>query len=173
MTPSTPSSPPTSGGPDEETASTGKAGDVRLVFARSWAEFPEQTPPDSVTSFLHHALGQFGDDPAHIARGIADALSADPPGRGFVLLALDGDRLVGALVMLRTGMKGYVPENLLLYVAVDPDQRGRGVGSRLCREAAAACEGEVKLHVEYDNPAKRLYERLGFVNKYAEMRLRP
>jgi len=25
--------------------------------------------------------------------------------------------------------------------------------------------------VEYDNPAKRLYERLGFRSRYAEMRL--
>ncbi|MDK2978441.1 MAG: hypothetical protein PWP52_1155, partial [Bacteroidales bacterium] len=31
---------------------------------------------------------------------------------------------------------------------------------------------DVKLHVEYDNPAKRLYERLGMTTKYAEMRLK-
>jgi ribosomal protein S18 acetylase RimI-like enzyme len=167
------SSSPLVGGADEDASSPRDAGDVRLVFVRAWTDFPESNPPDTVTSFLHRSLGRFGDDPAYIARGVSDALSPDPPGRGFVLLALDGDRLVGALVMLRTGMKGYVPENLLLYVAVDPDERGRGVGSRLCREAAAACDGEVKLHVEYDNPAKRLYERLGFKNKYAEMRLSP
>lgn len=159
-------------GTDEGASRVRDANDIRLVFARSRTEFPESAAPDTVARFLHGALGRFGDDPAHIARGMSDALSATPPGRGFVLLALDGDRLVGALVMLRTGMSGYVPENLLLYVAVDPRERGRGVGSRLCREAAAACEGDVKLHVEYDNPAKRLYERLGFENKYAEMRLR-
>jgi len=166
------SSPPVGGGSDEDASSPQGAGDVRLVFARSWSEFPESASPDSVASFLYRALGRFGDDPADIARGMSDALSPAPPGRGFVLLAMDGDRLVGALLMLRTGMSGYVPENLLLYVAVDPEERGRGVGSRLCREAAAACDGDVKLHVEYDNPAKRLYERLGFENKYAEMRLR-
>lgn len=29
------------------------------------------------------------------------------------------------------------------------------------------------LHVEPDNPAKRLYEREGFTNKYLEMRYHP
>ncbi len=77
---------------------------------------------------------------------------------------------LGALVMLRTGMKGYVPENILLFVAVDPSARGEGLGSRLVKHAIALCDGNVKLHVEYENPAKRLYERLGFTNKYAEMR---
>lgn len=157
---------------DAESGATAGPEGVQLHFARAWTEFPEPTPPDEVARFLHRALGKFGDAPEHIARGMSDALSPAPPGRGFVLLALDGDRLVGALVMLRTGMSGYVPENLLLYVAVDPEARGRGIGSRLCREAAAACDGDVKLHVEYDNPAKRLYERLGYENKYAEMRLR-
>lgn len=143
---------------------------VDLRFVRSWDQFPPGISPDDVIDFLHHALGRFGDDRDHVARGVADALGETPPGCGFLLLALDEDRIVGALVMLRTGMKGYIPENLLLYVAVDPDQRGRGLGGRICREAIAATEGETKLHVEYDNPAKRLYERLGFENKYAEMR---
>ena len=39
--------------------------------------------------------------------------------------------------------------------------------------AARLTEGDLALHVEYDNPAKRLYERLGFRSKYAEMRYQP
>lgn len=72
--------------------------------------------------------------------------------------------------MLNTGMKGYVPENLLLFVAVSPSMRNRGIGAKLVRKAIEISDGNVKLHVEYENPAKRLYERLGFTNKYAEMR---
>jgi ribosomal protein S18 acetylase RimI-like enzyme len=144
--------------------------EIRLCFVREWDESPANVTPDDVTRFLSRSLKPFDDPPEDIARGVADALSPAPPGNGFVLLALSGDRLVGSLVMLKTGMKGYVPENLLLYVAVDPEHRGKGIGGRLCREAKKAVEGVVKLHVEYDNPAKRLYERLGFENKYAEMR---
>ena len=71
---------------------------------------------------------------------------------------------------MKSGMSGYVPEHILLFVTVDPAARGRGIGGRLIRRSIAECPGDVKLHVEHDNPAKRLYERLGFTAKYAEMR---
>ncbi len=50
-------------------------------------------------------------------------------------------------------------------LALLPDCRGRGIGSALMRELmteAAALDKLVSLHVEDFNPAKRLYERLGF-----------
>lgn len=72
--------------------------------------------------------------------------------------------------MLSTHMSGYVPPNLLLYVAVSPSRRGRGIGGELVARSLDRCRGPVKLHVEYDNPARRLYERLGFESRYAEMR---
>jgi len=53
---------------------------------------------------------------------------------------------------------------------VDPKSRGCGIGRKLIRQALSRCAGDIKLHVEYDNPAIRLYERLGFSSKYAEMR---
>jgi len=93
----------------------------------------------------------------------------DHPG-GFVVLGMEEDELLGAAVIHHTPWSGYVPENMLLFIGVRPEHRGQGLGRALIEEALAHCEGDVKLHVEYDNPAKRLYERLGFTSKYAEMR---
>ena len=45
-----------------------------------------------------------------------------------------------------------------------------GLGRRIVERAIEHADGDVKLHVEYDNPARRLYERIGFSSKYAEMR---
>jgi GNAT superfamily N-acetyltransferase len=89
---------------------------------------------------------------------------------GFVQLARYRGELAGALLMLHTGMTGYVPPNILLFVTVDPALRGKGIGAAIIERSFAECEGDIKLHVEYDNPAKRLYERLGMTTKYAEMR---
>jgi ribosomal protein S18 acetylase RimI-like enzyme len=44
------------------------------------------------------------------------------------------------------------------------------VGRQIIDRALSECEGAVKLHVERDNPARRLYERFGFTNTYLEMR---
>lgn len=56
----------------------------------------------------------------------------------------------------------------LVDVALLPDFRGRGVGTeliqRLFSEAAPAGKA-VTIHVEIFNPARALYERLGFVSK--------
>jgi ribosomal protein S18 acetylase RimI-like enzyme len=73
--------------------------------------------------------------------------------------------------MNKTGMSGYIPENILVYIAVDAEQRGKGIGGKLMKMAMKMAKGAIALHVEPDNPAKKLYERLGFTNKYLEMRL--
>ncbi|MCB9367061.1 MAG: GNAT family N-acetyltransferase [Calditrichaeota bacterium] len=111
------------------------------------------------------------DRPEDIRRGLDYAFSKAEGKGGFLMLAEQEGKLAGALLMLDTGMGGYVPENLLLFVSMDPALRGKGVGSQLIERSFAECKGAIKLHVDYDNPAKRLYERLGFKNKYAEMRL--
>lgn len=139
-------------------------------MARKDEDFPAYLDRQKLARFLHTSLKPFEDPVTDILNGIDYALSAEPGKGGFILVAEVDGQLAGALVMLRTGMKGYVPENLLLFVAVSPSLRRKGVGVRLVREAVQVSDGDVKLHVEHANPAKRLYYRLGFTNEYAEMR---
>ncbi len=150
--------------------SSGAAG-PRLLFVSTPQQLPHFLTPDGLAVFLHEHMKPYQDTLADTLRGIEDALTDRPAPGGFVLLACAESRPVGALVMLGTGMRGYVSEHLLLFVAVDRRWRGRGLGAELVRRAAARCEGDIKLHVEHDNPAKRLYERLGFCSKYEDMRL--
>ncbi len=143
---------------------------IRIEVVRTPEQLAEIVDEEDLVSFLHRSLVPFEDEPRDIRRGIRHAIGEEGNGPGFVLLALEEEEVRGALVMLDTGMSGFVPENLLLYLAVDPDTRGSGIGGRLCRTAVEEAPGQVALHVEYDNPARRLYERLGFETKYAEMR---
>jgi ribosomal protein S18 acetylase RimI-like enzyme len=50
-------------------------------------------------------------------------------------------------------------------IALIPEQRGRGLGGALLRgllDEAAGSGRPVRIHVERGNPARRLYDRLGF-----------
>lgn len=120
--------------------------------------------------FLFTHLDRFGDPKEDINRCLDYAFSDNKAEGGFALAAYYEGKLVGALIMNRTGMSGYIPDNILVYVAVDASYRGQGFGRKIVEESFKHAEGKVKLHVEYDNPAKRLYERIGFTSKYAEMR---
>jgi GNAT superfamily N-acetyltransferase len=51
-------------------------------------------------------------------------------------------------------------------IAILPEHRGKGTGTRLIETVIAESEQSgraVRIHVETFNPARRLYERLGFV----------
>jgi ribosomal protein S18 acetylase RimI-like enzyme len=134
------------------------------------ADFPDWTSRDQLERFFHETMKPYHDSVEDVRAALDYALVPGQGQGGFVMLCHRGGQLLGALAMLETGMKGYVPEHILLFVSVDPEARGQGVGKKLIERSLAECPGDVKLHVEYDNPAKRLYERLGFTSKYAEMR---
>jgi len=125
-----------------------------------------------IADFLFTHLDQDGDPHADIMRCLDYALDQAVDKGGFAILAREQSDIVGALVMNKTGMSGYIPENILVYIAVDANQRGKGLGKKLMSTALDMANGDVALHVEPDNPARYLYEKLGFTNKYLEMRLK-
>ncbi|MBS3740745.1 MAG: GNAT family N-acetyltransferase [Candidatus Cloacimonetes bacterium] len=144
---------------------------IQLKVINKLEEFPQVVNQDSFIEFLHNHLDKFGDSREAIKAAIEYTFSEEKGKGGFLLAALENDKLIGALVMNHTGMTHYIPENILVYIAVHEDFRGKGLGTKIIDKAREITQGEIALHVEYDNPAKKLYERLGFDNKYAEMRL--
>ena len=136
----------------------------------SYTELEKKISADRLVDFLHTHLDQFGDEKTAIKKCLDFAFNVNGGLGGFVLTAELEGKIVGVLIMNKTGMEGYIPENILVYVAVDAGLRGKGIGKSIVEMALEEAEGDVKLHVEYDNPAKHLYERLGFASKYAEMR---
>ena len=59
----------------------------------------------------------------------------------------------------------------LVYIATHKNHRGKGIGKGLMQKTIDLAEGSIALHVEPDNPARFLYEKVGFSSKYIEMRL--
>ena len=144
--------------------------EITIYELRKPEEIPDWFGYQELAEFLHESLKPFEDPLDEVKKGIDYALSAGEGKDGFIIFAARDEKPIGAVVMLKTNMSGYVPEYLLLFAAVTTDERGMGIGNRIIMEAVNRCDGDVNLHVEYDNPAKGLYERLGFENKYADMR---
>lgn len=143
---------------------------TKITKISNQAELELFLPQEELCQWLHLNLDKFTDAPEAISKSIDYAFSPEPGKGGFLLLAHEDNDLAGALVMNATGMAGYVPENLLVYIAVNPKFRGQGIGTQIIQKAFETAQGAVALHVEYDNPATRLYKRMGFISKYAEMR---
>lgn len=124
-----------------------------------------------ITNFLFTHLEQYGDAKADIQKCVDYALGRDAKPGGILFTAKDNNGMVGAVIINFTGMKGYIPENILVYIATHNGYRGQGIGKKLMEMAIEQTDGNIALHVEPDNPAKMLYEKMGFTNKYLEMRL--
>ncbi|MCC5926223.1 MAG: GNAT family N-acetyltransferase [Bacteroidetes bacterium] len=126
---------------------------------------------EAIADFLVTALEQYGDKKEDILKCLDYALSREPGKGGMITLTHENEKITGVVVINHTGMADYIPEHILVYIAVDSSQRGKGVGKALMETVIKATSGSIALHVEPDNPARRLYERLGFTSKYLEMRL--
>ena len=132
--------------------------------------FPPELPPKKFINFLCNHLGEYGDKKADIQRALNYSFSNKEGKGGFVLMALKEKKIVGGVVVNDTGMAGYIPEHILVYIATHKEYRGNGIGTMLLEKVFQECSGDIALHVEYDNPAVRLYKKVGFSSKYAEMR---
>lgn len=100
---------------------------------------------------------------------------AQYPSADFQIVLAD-DEPIGSYIVDRSA-----DDIVLVDMALLPESRGRGIGTRLleavCTEAAEA-KRAVRLQVTLTNPARRLYERIGFTalgsdGVYEQMEWRP
>ena len=88
-----------------------------------------------------------------------------------VVAVSDGEAVGAAWLRLLVGDEQSSPafvdvDTPEIAVAVVPGREGGGIGSRMLRELLARADerhGQTTLNVRTDNPAVRLYERMGFV----------
>ncbi|MFT6442607.1 MAG: ribosomal protein S18 acetylase RimI-like enzyme [Crocinitomicaceae bacterium] len=123
----------------------------------------------NVKHFLFKHLEEYGDNLTDINSAIEYIFEKVG---GFALVQFYKNKISGVVVVNETGMSGYIPENILVYIAVDGKYRGKGFGQELMTFAIKSCKGDIALHVEKENPARFLYEKLGFTTPYLEMRLK-
>lgn len=133
---------------------------------------PSLQQKNQIVDFLYANLEQYGDSKSAIEKAIDYSLGENSSKGGFTMLLDDNQILKGVVVINHTGMGGYIPENILVYIATHKGYRGEGLGKKLMEKVISETKGDIALHVEANNPAKKLYEKFGFTNPYLEMRLK-
>ncbi|MGD9327647.1 MAG: GNAT family N-acetyltransferase [Cyclobacteriaceae bacterium] len=112
------------------------------------------------------------DELENIFRSVDYALSPYKYQGGFVLLAEDNSSIIGSVVVNRTNMEGYVPKNLMVYFAADPNSAYPDIEKKLLKKAIQLTSGEIAYHASLDSPALELLEDVGFEKNFFEMRLK-
>jgi len=100
------------------------------------------------STFIEH---QFAAQDAHYRKHY--------PGATLDVIELDGSR--AGRLYVHSGAR----DIRIMDIALMPEVRGHGIGSDLLRALIAEAEASgrtLSIHVEHNNPARRLYERLGF-----------
>ncbi|MCK5822988.1 MAG: GNAT family N-acetyltransferase [Bacteroidales bacterium] len=133
---------------------------------------PNLKEKDKLIDFLFDNLQEYGDPKSDIEKAVDYALEETPSFGGFLLVSYLENEISGVVVVNQTGMKDYIPENILVYIATHKNHRGEGIGKSLMQQTIELAKGNIALHVEPENPARFLYEKVGFSSKYIEMRLK-
>jgi len=132
---------------------------------------PSSLEKTEISSFLYQHLEEYGDPQQAIEKAMDYTAGENNSPGGNIFVSKNNNKIVAAAVINKTGMHDYIPANILVYIATHKEFRGKGIGKNLVKHIIENLDGDIALHVEPNNPAKGLYEKLGFTNKYLEMRL--
>ncbi len=123
--------------------------------------------------FLFHHLQEYGYKTEDIRKCFDFAVKDSKEKRGsYVFILHENGEIKVVVIIIKTGIKVYITENILVYIAVHKNVRGKGIGKKLMNKAIELADGDIALHVEPSNSVKFLYEKVGFSSKYIEMRLK-
>lgn len=125
-----------------------------------------------ITKFIHEHSENKSDTRKAIRKSLDYAAKERAGLGGYVFTVSNNKEITGALVVNKTGMDDYIPENVIVYVVTHQDYRRQGIAKKLMTRAIEHCKGDIALHVTHDNPAKNMFEKMGFTNPYLEMRFK-
>lgn len=100
---------------------------ITYEISQSDEENPTGFSRDDIAEFLYKHLDEYGDSKSAILKCIGYAYGDRSGQDGFILIASEEDEILGTVIINRTNMSEYIPENILVYIAVHKQARGQGV----------------------------------------------
>ena len=105
----------------------------------------------------------------NIGKAIDHAVGGLVNNGGLVVIARHEEELVGVLVLCKTGMEGFMPENIIFYLAIHLNQRNKLIGSELIEYAKRFSSGRIAVRVTGGLGVEGYFEKLGCEEKVIEL----
>lgn len=141
----------------------------RIHVLRRPSDYPFWVDREKLAAFLRENFSPKRHELSEIRNAIDDALSRPDGSGGFILVAEIAQQMVGALVMLRTGVGSYLPPYLLLFMAIAGWLAVPDIGGPLLERATSLCKGGILFNLEHDDRAWAIYGEFGFKTRPGEL----
>jgi|SRR5690606_26902372 len=90
---------------------------------------------------------------------------------GYVFVLEEKDEILGLVVVNKTGMGDYIPENFMVFLTVHQNHRNKGVEQKLMDYTLQYCKGDIAIHIRDVEQKKQFLQKNGFEETHTEMRL--
>ncbi len=126
---------------------------------------------NKILKFLHEHLEGCKNEKSAIRKSLLYAAKETSSLGGYAFIIEEKDKIIGAIIINKTGMNEYQAENLITYLAVHRDFRKQKIATKLIKKATNYCNGNLSLNIHKNHNAIELFEKNGFESKKIQMTL--
>ena len=124
-----------------------------------------------LTNFIHGQQEEPKSSPRAIAKAIQYSTKEIPGLGGYVFVLEEQGEIMGLMVVNKTGMGDYIPENFIAFLTVRKGEKDKGVAQKLMDYALQYCKGDLAIHIEGQGKQMDLLKENSFRLTHMEMRL--
>ena len=143
-----------------------------LQYMQQESELPEWLNASDIINFLKTHLKPYVYSEEVLNGAIGYALSSDVNKRGFLVLAYAKKQLLGVVIGTQQELLDIISQNMLVYVCVHTEFRGKGIGARLVGETVHLTGGDLQIYLKRKSPVAAFFKKLGFTSDYEGMRFK-
>jgi hypothetical protein len=127
---------------------------------------------NKLTKFIYQYQVQNDFTEQGIRKAIQYAAKERPGFGGLIVTAEEGNEVIGAVILNKTGFEGYLPENLLVSIAVHHNYENKDVYRKIVDYVINYCCGDIGVQLKETNPLVPFFENQGFEYNYIQMNLK-
>lgn len=125
-------------------------------------DFVTTLEKEAIINFLMANLDEYQDSRDNVSRAVEYALSKFPHQGGFVLIGRVAEKIIGVCVVNRTNFEGYFAENILAFLAVNSEERRKGVATEFLKQAKIYTKGSIAVRLKPDEIVADLFRKSDF-----------